>query len=164
MSLHTHKVRSQPGLAEFATVAIVAIAVLFMLAGPVARPGTDWQRAEGRVKSVYTSAHPTHPDGKPRRVQLVYQYDADGLTYTGEWDGEWPEAHSPNALLAGDLDRLRERDYPLKVLYDPVDPSVSNIHGTGNRLPAWWLRLSLGLAMLAMWHTFVVYPSWKLRK
>lgn len=163
MALHRHKVFPRPGPAEYGTVTIAVLAALVMIAGPMMHPGTDWQQVVGQVLQAHIYPHATHPDGLPRRVALTYAYEARGIPYRGTWDGEWPRAHSPNALLPNDLDRLKAPAYPITVMYDPLDPARSQLHETGNVLPGWWLRLSLGLAMLAFWHTFVIYPHWKQR-
>lgn len=163
MALHKHKVLPRPGPAEYGTVAIAMLAAAFMLAGPIANPGTDWQQAAGEVVEARIYPHATHPNGLPRRVALTYTYEAEGIPYRGAWDGEWPEAYSPNALLSEDLHRLERPGHPLTVAYDPLDPARSRLHETGNVLPGWWLRLSLGLAMLVIWHAFVIYPQWKHR-
>jgi Flp pilus assembly protein TadB len=56
---------------------------------------------------------------------------------------------------------LNEEGYSLVVLYDPLDPSHNTIHKSGNRVPVWWLRLSILLAALVLWFVFIVYPRLK---
>jgi hypothetical protein len=115
------------------------------------------------VADYYRYQHPTSPDGRPHRVRLGYTFTVHGESYAGQWDGEWPESHSPNALLEDQLDRLREPGFPLVVFYDPVDPAHNALHKTGNHAAVWWLRLSVALAALVLWYVFVVYPRLKQR-
>ena len=161
MALRQHKVRSKPGPPELITIAFVLLAVATMTAGPLLAPGTDWRQVPGNVIEVYRYQHASSPDGRPHRLRVTYEFNVGGVAVTGRWEGEWPEAHSPNALPEDQRDRLAERGYPLQVFYDPLDPGRSTLHQTGNRAPVWWLRLSIGLALLVLWYVFVVYPKWK---
>jgi len=161
MVLRQQKVRARPGPVEWLTGMLVLVAVGVMFVGPMAIPGTDWRQANGIVTSYYRYQHPTSPDGRPYRVRLDYQFKVDGESFAGHWDGEWPTAHSPNALLEKDLDQLKAEGYSLVVFYDPLDPPRNVLHESGNRIPIWWLRLSIVLAGLVLWFVFIVYPRLK---
>ena len=161
MGLRQQKVRPKPGPPELLTVALVVLAVAAMLAGPLLMPGVDWQQASGTASDVYRYQHPTNPDGRPHRVRLNYTFKVNGIAYAGQWDGDWPETHSPNALPDGQLDRLAEAGYLLVVFYDPADPAHNALHKTGSGAGVWWLRLSVALAALVLWYVFVVYPRLK---
>lgn len=161
MALHQHKVRAKVGPPEVATLAVVAVVVVVMVSGPLAVPGRDWEQTRGKVRNFYTYQNASTPDGRPYRVQVSYHYTVNGLVREGEWDGEWPEAHSPNALLAEEVERLREPGFPLVVFYDPDSPDHSELHQEDNRAAVWWLRVAIILGALTLWYVFVVYPRLK---
>lgn len=161
MTLHRHKVRSKPGWAEALTGAVVLLAAAAMLTGPMALPGNDWRECSGQLTDVYLYQNASTSDGRPFRVRATYSYLVDGKVQTGLWDGDWPEAHSANALPAGELDRLRGPGFPLRVFYDPDNVLHSTLHTPGNQVPAWWLRWAIGLGALVLWYVFVVYPRLK---
>jgi hypothetical protein len=161
MALHRHKVRSRPGAAEWVTTAVAVFTVATMVAGPMALPSTSWRDTPGSLAEVYLYQNASTPDGRPLRVRASYHYEVDGKPHTGAWDGDWPAAHSINALPPADIDRLREPGYPVHVFYDISDPDRSTLHIPGNRMPSWWLRLSIALAVLVLWYGMVVYPRLK---
>lgn len=162
MSLHRHKARLRPGPAEVILILLLGALTVFMLSGALAVPGSDWQQAEGRVLSVSRVQNANSTLGTPYRTHVDYQYTAGTQTFSDKWEGEWPSSLSPNALPAGQWERLREPGFHLTVLYDPNLPQRNSIHAMQNRFPVWWFRLSLGLCAIVSWFVFAVYPRWKM--
>lgn len=160
MGFHRHKIRRRLGAADGVLFLLALAAVAAMLAGPLAEPGTDWQRTIGDVTHVYTYQNASTADGRPYRLRVSYRYSAQGRDLAGAWDGEWPLAHSANALPPAEVHRVQP-GYRVSVFYDPAQPDRSTLHTPGNIAPAWWLRLSIALSAAVVWYAYAVYPRWK---
>jgi len=161
MALRPRRRLRSPGLPEF-----VAAFLLVMAGIPAAlwlhsvhQP--DWEQTTGQVVSC--TIRSTHYNAQPNRAKLdlVYDYHANGIPYREHWTGMWPHGEGPNALPIGRLDELKQAGYPLTVLYDPQNPSSSRLHETGKDRQLYYGILAPVMLVLALAYCLKGYPAWR---
>lgn len=128
MALGRRKRFQRPGLPEAVGVALLGLAVTCAALWWRGRDRIEWRRTAGEVvRCEFRRVHYNAPDS-PYRVEIAYAYSLNGVRYTGEWSGYWPQIESPNALPEHRVRELEEEGYPLVVFYDPSDASRSRLH------------------------------------
>ncbi len=128
MSLHTHKTRNRPGPADvlFALLATGLAVVLALTIG--LGDGSTWQLTNGMVDNAYRYGPASTALMTAQLVRVEYHYQVGGQRYADSWEGDWPNAYSPNALSAQDIGALTQPGFPLLVWYDPANPARSQLH------------------------------------
>ena len=163
MGLQQRKRRLKPGPAEITLILLFLALMAFIFSGTLAVPQGDWREVAGEVVLVEQIQKATAVANTPFRLRVHYTFINNGEIHDGQWEGEWPESHSPNALPRDRWADLRRPGYPLTVYVDPEHPDRNSLHLAGNRYPVWWFRVSVGLCLLLFWFIFAVYPRWKAR-
>lgn len=165
MALHPRKKRRlQAGIPEsIAVLVLIAMAATSALwVGSIFQP--QWQAVQAKIATCELDRLAYSRDNIPDQVHLTYEYTVAGQTYHGRWDGFWPQAQSPNALPRQNLGRLLDKDFPLKVFYDPVHPAVNMLHYVQDIRPITYRRMFLAAIVLTVVYFIKVYPSWKMRR
>lgn len=161
MGLHQRNKRQlRFGLAELVALLLVLLALAPALLYWRASLEPAWRQTVGTV--VASSIDPVEysRDPRSRQVELTYEYTAHGQSFTGNWQGFWPQVHSPNALPHSQMDRLKP-GHTLKVYFDPVQPSENLLHYTGSIRPATYGRITMGALVLVLAYFVAVYPRWR---
>jgi hypothetical protein len=91
----------------------------------------DWQRATGYVQQVDFTRNSINVDRLPDLTDVRYLYTVGGASFTGHWNGAWPQAHSPDALPRTELERQLSAGRLLTVYFDPRHPEQSTLHVQG---------------------------------
>ena len=164
MPLHQKKRRQRPASPELVTGALIAVAVVAAGLWLYQSSQRPWVVVEGRVVHGSVAAGQYHQQDTPYRVSLSYEYEVQGNWTLGRWDGFWPKAHSPNALLPADLSVLKRPGYPLTVAYDPTNPVRSSLHGQPRGLSNLYSAAAAGALLLLVVYAIGIYPRWKFRQ
>ncbi len=158
MPLRRHRHFHKPGGPEFGAVLLIA----FTLAGAFLwwrnEDKLDWPKTQGSVLSCEILNMHYNATKYGNRVEIRYEYEVGDRPYIGHWIGYWPVIESPNALAAEQMEVLKTRGYPLVVMYNRDNPSISRLHdiSSGRR------RLLGGATIIAAAASFVymcvLYP------
>lgn len=122
-----------------------------------------WEQASGNVVSCELVKREYGNLAEPEQVRLAYQYYVQGRSYSGSWEGFWPQANSPNALPRSELGRLRARGYPLTVAFDPGNPTANSLHRAADVKRQFYPWITVGLLGVAVVYFLRIYPRWKRR-
>ena len=161
MASHLHSRYRKAGLPEVLLVCamILAVAPLTLVWFSLNQP--EWPGTGGWVLSgEIVTTHYNAPDYK-QKATVHYEYLIGGASYKGEFVGFWPDVGSPNALPVTELDRLKQKGYPLTVFYNPSDPSQSRLHTRGHDDQLILFLIAGFCVGLAALYAFVVYPAWR---
>lgn len=158
MPLRRRKHFRAPGTPEIiAVVLVIAVAIpatLWLRADQL----SYWQETTGRV--IHGKVQSTHINSEAYqpKVDVVYEYTVDGTQYSGEFEGFWPAAYSPNALPADRLNMLTVPNQPLTVLYDPRNPEDSRLHATDDVRKTIYLWTFFTALVVSLYYFLRVYP------
>jgi len=163
MALHQNKQLGKVGLPEFLALALLVFAALAVTfwwqgSGQPAYAQTDGRVVEGNVKLIHYNATDMR-----QKVSLTYEYSVGADTYTSSWTGFWPEDNSPNALPPDKLEDLCVKGHPLRVLYNPLNPSDSSLYPVESGGEALRQGMAAGACALALLYCGVLYPAWRAR-
>lgn len=163
MNLERKRRHYRLGAPDMLAVLLLGTAVLCAALWARSDALPPWERALGAVVEcqLVKRAHSVSPD--PDQVRLSYEYTVDGRTYRGAWNGFWPQAYSPNALPVSQLDRLRQKGYPLTVFYDPLNPAVNALHRVEDLRPYYYRWFLFGGLAAILLYFCGLYPRWKRR-
>lgn len=131
MSLHQRRQRLKLRFPEIVAALVVLISVLPAVLWAYEGQQSPWQPGVGYVTGVRFIRNSTNTDHLPDRAEVSYQYAVRGSSYTGRWDGAWPQAHSPDALPRTALQRELRAGHLLTVYYDPGQPARNTLHARG---------------------------------
>ena len=163
MALQQRKRRQKAGLPEFLAVVLVCAAALPALAWWHSSARPAYRRVRGRILECEIRLTHYNATKDLNKVKLAYEYSLGGNTYSGRWQGFWPAAVSPNALLPDQIEALHEKSFPLVVLYEPDDPSHSTLHYAGHGAPKLYAGVALVALVLAVLYFALFYPTWRER-
>lgn len=163
MSLHTHKTRNRPGPAD-ALCALLAAGIALILAVAFALgDGDSWQLTQGIVDHAHRFGPASTALMTSQLVRVEYHYQVAGREYADSWEGDWPDAYSPNALPESELGALSRPGFPLLVWYDPSDPARNHLHSGHAPADRLW-RYSVCVLALCGWMLLLwAYPRLKAR-
>lgn len=149
------------GVPDATALGLIILAILsaVMWARSNLRPA--WEQVSGTVVSCDLVKREYGNSSEPEQVRLSYRYEVQGRSYTGSWDGFWPQANSPNALPRSELARLRSNGYPLTVAYDPDNPAMNSLHRGANTKKQFYPWITAGLLGIAAVYFLRIYPRWK---
>jgi hypothetical protein len=91
----------------------------------------DWQPVTGYVQTINFTRNSNNVDRLPDLTDVTYFYTVGGASFTGHWNGAWPQAHSPDALPRAELERQLSAGRLLTVFFDPRSPQLSTLHVRG---------------------------------
>jgi len=163
MALQQRKRRQKAGLPEFVAVILVCAAALPALAWWHSSARPAYRRVRGRILECEIRLTHYNATKDLNKVKLAYEYTLGGNTYSGQWQGFWPAAESPNALPPEQIEALHDNSFPLVVLYKPGHPSQSILHYADHGVPRLYAGLALGALLLAVLYFALFYPAWKQR-
>lgn len=119
----------------------------------------EWSETSGSITDGrYSSVHYNAPANETK-VEVVYEYKVDGIDYTSRWAGFWPAVGSPNALNPDQIPSLLEGGHAIRVQYDPLNPSRSDLHPQSGFLPIFLAGLFLVGLVGTFVYGMVVYPK-----
>jgi len=163
VSLHTHKTRNRPGPADVLCALLAAGIAVGLAAVFGLGDGASWQVTQGIVDSAHRFGPASTALITSQLVRVEYHYQVGGQQYADSWEGDWPNAYSPNALTKQEIGALSRPGFPLLVWYDPSNPAQNQLHSEhvpSNRL---W-RYSVCVVSLCGWALILwVYPHLKAR-
>lgn len=163
MGLHQRRKLQRPGFPEAAALFLIVLTALPALLWVQENVRPSKTATVGRVTQCdITLTHYNATDLR-QKVSLDYAYDVGGTTYHGHFEGLWPQAHSPNALIGDDVNRLRNAGFPLQVFYDPRNPRYASIHEAVEVTRTQYARISLAALAVTLLYCVYVYPNWKER-
>ena len=164
MSLKRRKRKFHFRPPELVAFFVVGIAVISAALWAHENFQPNWQESPAVVTygDVYNRSYSA--SAIPDQVHVTYQYDVLGQTYTDIWNGYWPQAGSPNALATERLPNLRQRGYPLSIVFDPANPARNVLHYAGTDYAQTYERIGLAAMLLALGYLAKVYPAWKWRR
>lgn len=154
---HFHR----PGLPEITGGLLVALVLVGAGFWGSALQVPNWQETGGEIIDCEIQAIHYNATDNMQKVSLQYRYHVGPAIFYGAWSGEWPEAESPNALPPDHIEELKQPAHPLVVLYDPVDPSISQLHYIPAANPNLYAYLTLLAAFAALFYFSRVYPRWR---
>lgn len=164
MSFTRRSRKQKPGLPELVLLLLVGLTAYcaFNWEKTLGEPG--WEKTNGWVTSCEIKK--THYNAQPSddKVAITYNYDAHAGTYPGSWEGYWPRIHSPNALPEGNIEVLKQPNYPLIVMFDPHDPSKSRLHNPDSDRQITWVILTFGAGVALAFYLIRIYPAWRERR
>lgn len=101
------------------------------------KPPKGWPATEGRMLLLKGNVAllPSRLDRIPE-IMLTYQYEVNGVEYTGTWYG----------LIPGLKNKLLQAEQ-LEVYYDPSDPAVTFLQG---KVPPVIVTLHLGMTAVGL--------------
>jgi len=161
MASYLHSRHRKAGLPEFLLVCALVLAVVPLTIVWIDFNQPEWPGTGGWVMSGdIVTTHYNAPDYK-EKVTVHYEYLVGGGSYKGEFVGLWPEVGSPNALPVTELDRLKNKGYPLVVFYNPAKPSQSRLHTRSQGDPILLVLIAGICVVTAGLYAFVFYPAWR---
>lgn len=157
---HHHRWR-QIGLPEFLALVLVASVVVFTALWLLSRGAGEWHETPGSVVSGEIVPVRDRPRPEEIRVRVHYTYTAQGLPYTGFYEGFWPAAGSPNALDEGRIEELTQEGRPVTVYFDPLAPDRSKLFFAELDAGGMYLALAVVAGGLTLLYCMVLYPAWR---
>ena len=164
MSLHKHKAHFEPGAREYLTLILAGVIVFAWAAVVYKNAASTWEVATGTVQDAHPIAAASTTLAHTQLMHVEYTYTARGQTFRDTWEGDWPSAHTPNALHAADLNKLRTPDFPLLVWYDPENPGKNEIHRGGSEDAILWQRILAGVSIVLIYYIMHTYVRRKSRR
>ena len=159
MPLRRHRHFLRPGKPEVGALVLVALSVLSAYFWWRSEVMNRWPTASGSVLACDIQSMHYNATRYGNRVEIEYTYDVDNRPYVGHWIGYWPVTESRNALPSGRTELLKQKGYPLEVMYNPGNPSINRLHDS----PAGRRRLYAGATIIAIMISFAymvfAYPQ-----
>lgn len=161
MSLHRSRKRFRLRLPDVVGLLLAGSVVVTAILWWSAYLSPPWQTASGTVKGCgFVKSH-FNAELTETRVELNYEYMANGVLFRGAWTGFWPVANSPNALPADRMTQELREGRALVIFYDPTRPERSHPHTPENDLEFVFLLATLGTSLFTGFYLMKVYPRWR---
>lgn len=149
------------GIPDAVALGLIVLVVLCAVVWAQSNLEPAWDQAPGSVVACELIKREYGGAAEPEQVRLTYEYHVQGHAYTGNWEGFWPQAHSPNALPRSELAQLRTAGFPLTVAFNPADPAMNVLHRDAKTKPQFYPWLTLGLLGITVVYLLRIYPLWK---
>lgn len=128
MALHQRRRRRRLHWADFVAAGLLTVSLApFLVWLGEARLGA-WTPVAGVLESASFHRYASNVDRLPDEVVVAYRYEAGGLGHTGQWQGPWPVAYSPDAIPRESQEALLTSGRTLTVYHDPLLMGRSTLH------------------------------------